>query len=179
MSSDSRALGPGGAAAAAVPALLAAALAEGAIGLSSGGGGGDSGGGGGSGGGGSGGGGGGSGGATVAPCCQCLAAVLNKLAPGTELDSAVALVLDALKRAFSSTPGSEERGGPRRSDAMDVEAAMVEGGGGGGGGDGVGPVQCLAWTVKAVAMRGRLGKECSELVEILCGLLVSVVVSFA
>eukprot|EP00904_Undaria_pinnatifida_P006781 jgi/Undpi1/3232/HiC_scaffold_15.g06606.m1 len=173
VSSDSRALGPGGAAAAAVPALLAAALAEGAIGLSSGGGGVDSGDGGGSGGGGSGGGGGGSGGATVAPCCQCLAAVLNKLAPGKELDSAVALVLDALKRTFSSTPGSEERGGPRRSDAMDVEAAMVEGGGGGGGGDGVGPVQCLAWTVKAVAMRGRLGKESSELVEILCGLLVS------
>ncbi|CAN0144630.1 unnamed protein product, partial [Ectocarpus sp. 8 AP-2014] len=140
---DSKALrGLGGAAAAAVPSLLSGALAEGAAGLieeplAAGGGGG----------------GGGAASARRAPCCQCLAAVLNKLAGGAEVDSAVALVVTALTEAFSG----EGEG------AMDVDGAAVAAG--------VGPVQCLAWTLKAVAMRGGIGDAFSELLGLLCGLL--------
>lgn len=154
VSLGSRALEKGGAAAAAVPALLSAALAEGAEGLVEGGGGwrrgtgvrtsGIAGG----------------GIAGAAPCCQCLAAVLNKLAAGPELDSAVGLVVGALTEAFSDAGGKDE------GEAMDVE-----GEGGGEGRDGMGPVQCLAWTVKAVAMRGGLGGVFSSLLDLLCGLL--------
>ncbi|CAN0278933.1 unnamed protein product, partial [Ectocarpus sp. 4 AP-2014] len=140
---DSKALrGPGGAAAAAVPSLLSGALAEGATGLieeplAAGG---------------SGGGGGGAASARRAPCCQCLAAVLNKLAGGAEVDSAVALVVTALTEAFSR----EGEG------AVDVDGAAAAG---------EGPVQCLAWTLKAVAMRGGIGDAFSDLLGLLCGLL--------
>ena len=172
VSLDSVALGPGGAAAAAVPALLSASLAEGSTGLvktgesgagatareSSGEGHGGSGAGG-------GGGGGGNGGALSAPCCQCLAAVLNKLARGPELDSAVALVVEALQRVFAGEGGGGDEG------AMDVEGAT---GGDEGCGEEVGPVQCLAWTVKAVAMRGGLPGAFSALLDLLCGLLTTV-----
>lgn len=141
---DSKALrGPGGAAAAAVPSLLSGALAEGAAGLieeplAAGGGGG------------------GAASARRAPCCQCLAAVLNKLAGGAEVDSAVALVVTALTEAFSR----EGEG------AMDVDGAAAVAG--------EGPVQCLAWTLKAVAMRGGIGDAFSELLGLLCGLLTAV-----
>ncbi|CAM9457380.1 unnamed protein product, partial [Ectocarpus sp. 12 AP-2014] len=140
---DSKALrGPGGAAAAAVPSLLSGALAEGAAGLieeplAAGGSGSD----------------GGAASARRAPCCQCLAAVLNKLAGGAEVDSAVALVVKALTEAFSR----EGEG------AMDVDGAVAAAG--------EGPVQCLAWTLKAVAMRGGIGDAFSELLGLLCGLL--------
>ncbi|CAN0173653.1 unnamed protein product [Scytosiphon promiscuus] len=151
----SRALGAGGAAAAAVRALLSAALAEGAEGLVEGGGGWRR---------GVGvrapGAGGGTGGA--APCCQCLATILNKLAGGAELDSAVALVVEALTEAFSPEDGQD--GG----EAMDVERVRgkeVQ--------SEMGPVQCLAWTVKAVAMRGGLGSVFSVLLDLLCGLLLN------
>ncbi|CAB1109523.1 unnamed protein product [Ectocarpus sp. CCAP 1310/34] len=137
---DSKALrGPGGAAVAAVPSLLSGALAEGAAGLIEEPLGGDD----------------GSGAAASArraPCCQCLAAVLNKLADGAEADSAVGLVVTALTEAFS---GEGEA-------AMDVDGAAAAG---------EGPVQCLAWTLKAVAMRGGNGDAFSELLGLLCGLL--------
>lgn len=102
-----------------------------------------------------------------APCSQCLATVLNKLAGGPELDASVALVVGGLKEVFGARAGGDDAGGsaPR---AMDVDSGGVEGTGGG-----VGPVQCLAWVTKAVAMRPGLGGGFSELLDVLCGLLVS------
>lgn len=178
VSLESRVFGSGGAAVGAVPALLAAALVERGAGMVTEGGTGQEtssvpstagegegtegkfkGDGGVSGGGNA---------ATVAPCCQCLAVVLNKLAPGDELDSSVELVVDALTKGFAR----DDVG-----DAMDVEAnedggVEVEGVGDGEGEGETGPVQCLAWTLKAVAMRGGLGGTFSALSDLLCGLLV-------
>ena len=169
---DSRALGEGGIAAVAVPALLKGALAEGATGLgndgasysaSFGGRGGDD---------------VGSGEASrspwvmemaMTPCCQCLAAVLNKLAPGSELDESVALVTRALTGAFETgvAPVDEGGGTVETSELMDVdeegdECDVQE--------EGAWPLQCLSWTTKAIAMRGGLEKAFSTLLELLCGL---------
>lgn len=150
---DSRALGTEGTVAAAVPALLSAALAEGAEGLVDAEGGWRR-------GAGVGAPGGGEGTAGAAPCCQCLGAVLNKLTRGPELDSAVTLVVGALKTALSGG------GGKNDGETMDVEGVGAEEGLGK-----MGPVQCLAWTMKAVAMRGGLGSVFSTLLDLLCGLL--------
>lgn len=176
VSCESPALAEGGAAAGAVPALLAAGLAEGGVGLGadrrgsrvyiSGGGGAD-------------GGGGRSSSvktlAASAPCCQCLAAVLNKLARGSELDLVVKLVVDALKAAFGESAAEAEQKG---TESMSKAAMEVEGEGEGRREEeegaraaGVGPVQCLAWTLKAVAMRGGLGCAFGDLLDLLCGLL--------
>lgn len=104
----------------------------------------------------------------VAPCCQCLAAVLNKLAPGSALDSSVGLVINALREGFSTKVTSVY--GVEGADAMDVDGGeglieyhRQEGGG-------AWPVQCLAWVTKAVAMRGGLSMAFTALLEMLCGL---------
>lgn len=173
VSLDSAALGPGGAAAAAVPALLSASLAEGSSGLVKAG---ASGAGAGPASSGRGQGGSAAAAAASAPCCQCLAAVLNKLATGPELDSAVALVVEALTAEFAGLGvGDEAGGGGGDAGAMDVEGAEMREEAReqrrGRGGETVGPVQCLAWAVKAVAMRGGLGEAFSALLDLLCGLL--------
>lgn len=153
VSLDSAALGPGGAAAAAVPALLSASLVEGSAGLVE-------------------------AASAPPPCGQCLGAVLNKLARGPELDSAVALVVEALTADFAAVRGSGKAGGGGRGSgggsggdvgAMDVEGVAAEREE--GFGETPGPVQCLAWAVKAVAMRGGLAGAFSALLDLLCGLL--------
>lgn len=103
----------------------------------------------------------------VAPCCQCLAAVLNKLAPGSSLDSSVGLVIKELRKAFGTgvMPVNGGGDGVEGADAMEVDGGenhRQEGG--------VWPVQCLAWVTKAVAMRGGLSTASSALLEMLYGL---------
>eukprot|EP00752_Nemacystus_decipiens_P008715 g7777.t1 len=176
VSLDLAALGPGGGAAAAVPALLSASLAEGSTGLvettregGDGAGGPAAAGGSGGGRGRSASGGGGAASASSASCCQCLAAVLNKLATGPELDAAVALVVEALQAAFAGEGVGGTAGGGDEG-AMDVDGAESKMGRGEEVG-GEGPLQCLAWTVKAVAMRGGLLGAFSDLLDLLCGLL--------
>lgn len=168
VSLDSRALGAKGVATTAVPALLSAGLAEGAVGLED---------------------------AyspgvvpqgcvrngnryravtpSTAPCCQCLAAVLNKLEGGPDLAANVALVIKALKEAFGFGVGTGEHG--RNDDMEGLKPMDIDGEGTGDKESMVGPVQCLAWVTKAVAMRPGLDSTFSELLGMLCQLLVSVV----
>lgn len=139
---DSRALAPGGEASAAVPALLRAALDEETAKRD------DT--------------------PSYSSCCQCLAAVLNKLTSGPELDASVALVVEALKDAFVAQAEMRERVGDRAKQdtrTAEVENERLQ--------DRVGPVECLAWTLKAVAMRVGLSSAFVELLDLLCGLLVS------
>lgn len=143
---ESKVFGEQGIAAAVVPVLLKGALAEGSAGLGYDGEGNNA-------------------GVAlveaVAPFCQCLAAVLNKLSPGSSLDSSVGLVIEVLRKAFGTEVGPVNGVGGEVEGADDMEVDGRQKGGGW-------PVQCLAWVTKAVAMRGGLSTASSELLEMLC-----------